>query len=284
MGQAALSTTRMHTPSQMPLAQWDYMLKVGRAGELGPSPEAPLQLGWLPTLPPSATLGGAYSSQIAPSSQGKCEVPPVQLHASPLLPHAPGDGQSSLLVPLLPNKPAGAVSYTGLLFPCLPAGEHRHPSHCSQHCHTAQPEVAKLGPPRAARIKSLTSQQSFLWVSYWTLGLCTCTEPSPGSAALQHTCPARGGGLQLGLLAMETCAYAAAQRSVEECAAPQRSMCACGGARMSMHEHGCPFLGSTFSFFASVSSSAILAHFCQKLGSSKEMSVLFPEATKLAWG
>lgn len=38
----------------------------------------------------------------------------------------------------------------------------------------------------------------------------------------------------------------------------------------------------TFSFLASVSSSAILAHFCQKLGSSKEMSVLLPDATKLA--
>ena len=38
----------------------------------------------------------------------------------------------------------------------------------------------------------------------------------------------------------------------------------------------------TFSLFASVSSSAILAHFCQKFGSSKEISVLFPEATKLA--
>lgn len=38
----------------------------------------------------------------------------------------------------------------------------------------------------------------------------------------------------------------------------------------------------TFSLFASVSNSAILAHFCQKLGSSKEISVLFPEATKLA--
>lgn len=42
-------------------------------------------------------------------------------------------------------------------------------------------------------------------------------------------------------------------------------------------------LDPTFSFLASVSSSAILAHFCQKLGSSKEMSVLFPDATKLAW-
>ena len=31
-----------------------------------------------------------------------------------------------------------------------------------------------------------------------------------------------------------------------------------------------------------MSSSAILAHFCQKFGSSKEISVLFPEATKLA--
>lgn len=42
------------------------------------------------------------------------------------------------------------------------------------------------------------------------------------------------------------------------------------------------YLCYTFSFFASVSSSAILAHFCQKFGSSKEISVLFPEATKLA--
>ena len=35
---------------------------------------------------------------------------------------------------------------------------------------------------------------------------------------------------------------------------------------------------------ASMSSSAFLAHFCQKSGSSREMSVLFPAATKLAWG
>lgn len=39
----------------------------------------------------------------------------------------------------------------------------------------------------------------------------------------------------------------------------------------------------TFSALESISSSAILAHFCQKFGSSKEMSVRFPEDTKLAW-
>lgn len=45
-------------------------------------------------------------------------------------------------------------------------------------------------------------------------------------------------------------------------------------------------LGGDFSltlpFKASMSSSAFLAHFCQKFGSSKEISVLFPDTTKLA--
>lgn len=38
----------------------------------------------------------------------------------------------------------------------------------------------------------------------------------------------------------------------------------------------------TLPFKASISSSAFFAHFCQKLGSSKEISVLLPDATKLA--
>lgn len=33
----------------------------------------------------------------------------------------------------------------------------------------------------------------------------------------------------------------------------------------------------------SISMSAFLAHLSQKLGSSREMSVRFPDATKLAW-
>lgn len=41
-------------------------------------------------------------------------------------------------------------------------------------------------------------------------------------------------------------------------------------------------LSLTLPFKASISNSAFLAHFCQKFGSSKEMSVLFPDATKLA--
>lgn len=40
---------------------------------------------------------------------------------------------------------------------------------------------------------------------------------------------------------------------------------------------------STFSDLESISTSAIFAHFCQKLGSSREMSVLFPDEMKLAW-
>lgn len=39
----------------------------------------------------------------------------------------------------------------------------------------------------------------------------------------------------------------------------------------------------TLPLMASMSISAFLAHFCQKLGSSNEISVLFPDATKLAW-
>lgn len=39
---------------------------------------------------------------------------------------------------------------------------------------------------------------------------------------------------------------------------------------------------STFSDFESISTSAILAHFCQKLGSSREISVLLPDEMKLA--
>lgn len=38
----------------------------------------------------------------------------------------------------------------------------------------------------------------------------------------------------------------------------------------------------TLPLIASISISAFLAHFCQKLGSSSEISVLFPDATKLA--
>ena len=38
----------------------------------------------------------------------------------------------------------------------------------------------------------------------------------------------------------------------------------------------------TLPLMASISISAFLAHFCQKLGSSKEISVRFPDATKLA--
>lgn len=38
----------------------------------------------------------------------------------------------------------------------------------------------------------------------------------------------------------------------------------------------------TFSDLESISTSAILAHFCQKFGSSREMSVRFPDEMKLA--
>lgn len=41
-------------------------------------------------------------------------------------------------------------------------------------------------------------------------------------------------------------------------------------------------LSLTLPFKASISNSAFLAHFCQKFGSSREISVLFPDATKLA--